>query len=388
MLAANACSGGDNQAAPTRASDDHHATTTTVDVAGTERPAVIEARQAAELAATQAVGPPAADPGLSAIAQTHTGPAAEVIAARAGLYQRNTFVLRHPSDTVQRLDVLSVTFADNDPEGGVAWLETCEVDDADVTVQDDGPNAATMVHDYEPRTMLRIEVMQRDDGTWRLADSIVQDYQDGIAGCATTPDTSRPTNEVDPDQDRRDVIAAREQAEADWLASIIDPALPVPTDTHTGWMLDWYAPDSLDHPPATDTCPITAQRPRIDINPNSTDATGTDDPCVRAWVIGTSATTYQFRTPTYGFAFTPNSTATATVQTVTLEDGETPDLAYLQTCRTHNLHRADGHPYAFGQATIHATEAMRWDNGTWKLSARWGYTIEPAEAGCPEADNS
>ena len=83
-----------------------------------------------------------------------------------------------------------------------------------------------------------------------------------------------------------------------------------------------------------------------------------------------------------GTAF--HRTSQVNVESVTFQEGDAPEVAYLITCRTHQLTRPDrpqGGGILFPNHTIRATDVMRWDNSTWKLASRGNFTIDPP-GGC------
>lgn len=351
-------------------------TSTTTDPRITEEQAVRAARQAAEDARIASGAPPGSNPAHPALAATHMGAALEWVSHVAELDQRNRVVWVYPPSSQRRLDVRSVAFPGDTLN--VAWLDTCVVDDQQ---RADATSGAPRQLGYAgPLTLDFTEVMHRDAGTWKVAERWLHSYTEGIAGCATqTP--PRTERDSDEDRDRRAVIDARQAAERAWLAYLTDPATAAPpTDTHSHYAAQFYENVPLDQPSVSEHCPATATRPRIRVDlSGATESAGLDD-CVRNWFLGHNAGTHVLRSG--GIALT--GTSTVEIHDVAFPAGDgPPDVAYLTTCRTHQLTRTDEQGFIFDTATIHSTDVMRRDAVTWKLATRGDITVAPPDhTGC------
>lgn len=81
---------------------------------------------------------------------------------------------------------------------------------------------------------------------------------------------------------------------------------------------------------------------------------------------------------------TINGTSQVKVESVTFPPGEAPTVAYLVTCRTYHLTRADrtdGTGLLFPNGTVRSTDVMQWADGRWKFAYRGGFSIDPP-GGC------
>lgn len=344
------------------------ATSTTIDPRSTERAAVVDARAAAERAQWESVGKPP-NPDLPALAETMTGVALERARSDATTEKRiGTYYRKGPES---RLAVHSVAFA-----GDVAYIESCEVWEG-YNISSNGG-----VRDLlsGTNTVRLSEEMHKVDGRWRLALTVVSEQAEGVGGCALDERQQEAGPSVADEDELQAVVEARQAAEQDWLAAIIDPATPAPTETYTGKLLEWFTGG-----PEHDVHFVAAGVTRAECVHIWNDQTNRGTPersCVdRVW-NGSTMWTLLLRSD--GVAFAPTSRSTVTVESVTWPDVETPQVAYLRTCRTFDVARADDQPLGTlpPRATVRATETMRLVDGRWKLTARWGYDVDLAARPC------
>ena len=150
-------------------------TSTTTDPNAKERQAVIDAYLAAADAARAASAPPAANPDLPALVETHTGPMLEQRQEVARGLQANGWAIRYPADSRYRVEVESVEFDGDD----VAILKVCAVDDGERVVVDTGEVISSGLATGEITA-----AMQRVDGVWKLAERREDQQWEGEAGCA------------------------------------------------------------------------------------------------------------------------------------------------------------------------------------------------------------
>jgi hypothetical protein len=142
-----------------------------------ERQAVIDAYQAADVAASAALGPSTPDPEHPDLVATHTGPMLEQRQMVAQGLAVNGWAIRLPENSKYRVEVESVEFDPDDPD--VAFLTTCAVDDGERFVVETGEIVADGLSTIE-----FTEAMRRVDGTWRLAERREENRWEGVAGCA------------------------------------------------------------------------------------------------------------------------------------------------------------------------------------------------------------
>jgi hypothetical protein len=375
-MAASACTDpGDTTDPKNSRTDPDATTTTTVDERADDRAAVIAGREAAYAAKWASLAGPTPNEHHPALADTMLNP--RLLEAQQDAKGEARIGSHYRPGPQSKVIVQSVAFAGPD----VAYLETCEVYDAQVIV-----NKTGKVNDFRSgtATIQRSEEMRRDAGRWKLVYSWVNTHNNngGVTGCATeTPPKATPAKVSD--ADRQAVTTAREAAERDWLAALINPAAPPPTGTHTGVMLEWFGTDPEDeHLLGRGGTLLRQECPTIW---KDAENYGSSDPaCVRRVWDGHAGSTYVLHKD--GVAMAPNSTATVATLSVAFPDVETPQVAYLRTCRTYHVTRADGtsynqstHPDAIPNAdtaTVRTTEVMRKDGDAWKLAARWDFNVD------------
>jgi hypothetical protein len=154
------------------------ATTTTVNPEDAAKQAVIEADLAATQARRDSAAPPAPNPDLQSLADTHAGLMFDQWRNTTTVLRANGFAIRYPEDSQARTDVDSVQIEDVD---GVptAYLETCAIDDGERIVVSNGEILQGGV-----RTIQATEAMQKLDGVWKLVERRENNYWEGVAGCA------------------------------------------------------------------------------------------------------------------------------------------------------------------------------------------------------------
>lgn len=340
-----------------------------------EREAVVAAREAAREAMISSLAPPEPDPQDPGLEETHTG--TELVRAISGpeISQENESATRFLPDS--SLDVQSVTF----PEDGVAWLETCVVNDVEAI--------ATRTGNVVPRrsgtsTQQRTEVMRKAGGTWRLAESFVNSSQEGVVGCATEqPDRGRAGGDFVEDA----IVDAREAAEQAWIDAIVDPGGDDPSDTYTGYLLDLFV-DPRGRLFEAVHCPFLPLDkdlwPEGKYKTHNDEGGRPDQNCMRRYRLSYAETTLLLRDQ--GIAFGSGSKSRVVVESIVPQAIDNPVVAYLRTCREHDLKRTDGpgDPSNYvSKATIRSTEAMRFEDDAWKLAARWDFTVkEDVADGC------
>jgi hypothetical protein len=147
-------------------------TTTTADP--TE--ALKEEVEAAYIASSRAFIDAAAipDPNFPALAATHTGPMLEQRREVLLGLQGDGRIIRYAPNSQYRIDVTDVEI-----DGDVARLEVCGVDDGETVVVSSGEVVAGGLGTVQARAAMR-----RIDGTWRLAERVLEAEWEGIAGCA------------------------------------------------------------------------------------------------------------------------------------------------------------------------------------------------------------
>lgn len=179
-LLATACSGGDSEAADDepRAETEDEATTTTLDPEEAARQEVITAREAADEAQIEALGPPTPNPDLPALAETHTGLMLERISETAAGLKRNGYAERSPENSQRSLEVESVRF-DTVDGTEVAFLEVCRVGDSERIVVASGEVLTEGLWTFHTT-----EAMEKVDGVWKLAERRPDSAEEGVTGCA------------------------------------------------------------------------------------------------------------------------------------------------------------------------------------------------------------
>jgi hypothetical protein len=180
-LLVSGCSGGGSEEAddePRADTPEEESTTTTLDPEEAARQEVITAREAADEAQVEALGPPVANPDLPELAETHTGLMLERITETAAGLERNGYVERYPEDSQHSLEVESVRF-DTVDDKEVAFLEVCRVGDSERIVQSTGEVLTSGVWTFHTT-----EAMEKVDGVWKLAERRSDTAEEGVTGCA------------------------------------------------------------------------------------------------------------------------------------------------------------------------------------------------------------
>ena len=179
-LLTSACSGGGSEEADAepRSSTTEDATTTTLDPEEAARQEVIAAREAADEAQIEALGPPQPNPDLPELAETHTGLMLDRMTETANGLRTAGIASRLPEDTQHRIEVESVRFDEVD---GIetAFLDVCIVEDAERI-----DPATGQVLKEGVVTAKSTEAMQRIDGVWKLAERRQDSVEEGVVGCA------------------------------------------------------------------------------------------------------------------------------------------------------------------------------------------------------------
>lgn len=375
-MAAGACTDPGDTSDPKNSRTEPSAatTTTTVDERAEDRAAVIAGREAAYAAKWASLAGPTPNEHHPALADTMLNP--RLLEAQQDAKGEARIGSHYRTGPQSKVIVQSVAFAGPD----VAFLETCEVYDAQVI----SGNGKVNTFRSGTATIQRSEEMRRDAGRWKLVYSWVNTHNDngGVTGCATEdPPNATPAKVTE--ADRQAVTAAREAAERDWLAALINPSASPPSGTHTGVMLEWFGTDPEDeHLLGRGGTLLRQECPSIWKDGENY---GSSDPtCVRRVWDGHAGSTYVLHKD--GVAMAPSSTATVATLGVAFPDVEKPQVAYLHTCRTYNVTRADGtsfnqstHPDAIpaaDKATVRSTEVMRKEGDAWKLAARWGFDVD------------
>ena len=182
-LVVSACGGDDNEAEqqPRTTTTEADPTTTTLNPEEAARNEVIAAREAADEAEIEAWGPPAPNPDLPALKDTHTGLMLDRVVSTARGLTRNGLAIEYPDDSQYRLEVTSISFQTVDGQE-VAFLEVCGVDDGQQVVVATG----TPVSELSGRvtTTEASEAMRKEDGVWKLAERREDSHQEGVVGCA------------------------------------------------------------------------------------------------------------------------------------------------------------------------------------------------------------
>jgi hypothetical protein len=368
--------------------------------------AVLQARDAAWQAWIDSVSPPRADPEHPALRDTHTGTLLLHVIRRAMDIHTSRRTLRHLPGA--RIDVQSVTF----PDDTTAWLETCLVTD----VEDRTERGKVLPGDFfetGTTTTQQTEVMRKEDGAWKLAESIVNSVADDRKDCALG-DAPGAGAELYSEAVITRARKAAEEALVDLVHSQ-ECCARKPKDlesfaqTHTGNLLNPYrfrltSDRHLDQPieeravryfssasdcvfyPGTGLPPKPPDRKYSKKTYALFDAQweqfGDTDPqygssspgCLR--VFNTSIP--------FGRFASGSQSSSVVVQSVTIQASAAPTIAYIGTCRQQRLEPTDGSPgMRVDQAIIRATESMRLEDGTWKLANRWDITVdEYARDGC------
>ena len=271
-----------------------------------------------------------------------------------------------------KLVVQAVAHPDGSPE--VAYLETCQVWDADNVVLRSGAVRELL---SGTQTIQRTEEMRREGGSWKLAQSNINSLHDGVTGCATDDAPAQPASELRSRPDPHDVIEARTAAEHAWLDYLTSPNGTVPATNFTVELLTWFGDaDSVQAASGRllrrDCIPVW--------NAQTKSGTASRECTDRLWAA-TAMGAQLLRSQ--GVIFAPTSKATAAVESVTFPPDKHPTVAYLHTCRTYQLARKDGRPDDLPpDATVRATEAMRFDAGEWKLATSWAYQVDPSADRC------
>jgi hypothetical protein len=171
------CSGGDDAddssaRSTTTSPMDSGQTTTTF---STDDQVVVDAYLAAENAAVAAASPPTPNPDDPQLAATHTGP---MLQQRKDVFsglRDSGLAIRLPENSQTRETVSSIEYQGDD----VAILDVCAVDDGERIVVASGEVVASGL-----ATVEWTAAMQRQDGTWKLAEREEQNRWEGEAGCA------------------------------------------------------------------------------------------------------------------------------------------------------------------------------------------------------------
>lgn len=310
----------------------------------------------------------------------------------------------YPDESQHRFEIESVTFSATDPNR--AWLETCWVDDAEDRYL--GSDQVADVHmsivGIPPiRTVEQTEEMWLEDGRWRVAKQFQNVYADGVQGCALDDDYEHDYREAElSPRLEQDITRRRAEIEQAWLQFLQDGDVAAAARSHAGFQHDLffanpageyehrnpdgvYCPHNISmHYNAEGVAePFYLQDDALnpwktnpyfsDANPHDPTTYSDDVPCYVDYQVGT--------TPVLNFAriegkpFDPSSSSSVVVRSIELQDVESPQVAYLSTCRSYSI----GPPpelswYQFGTAHVTATEALRLVDGAWKLTNRWGFT--------------
>jgi len=179
-LAVSGCSGGDSEDADDepRAETPEESTTTTLDPEEAARQEVIAAREAADEAQMEALGPPRPNPELPELVETHTGLMLERMSETAAGLLRNGYAERSPDDTQRSLEVESVRFDTVDGKE-VAFLEVCRVGDSERIIVASGEVLTSGLWTFHTT-----EAMEKVDGAWKLAERRQDSAEEGVTGCA------------------------------------------------------------------------------------------------------------------------------------------------------------------------------------------------------------
>jgi hypothetical protein len=369
--------------------------------------AVLQARDAAWQAWIDSVSPPRADPEHPALQDTHTGGLLLHVIRRAMDIHDTRRTLRHrPGSSI---DVQSVTFADDT----TAWLETCLV----VDVEDRTERGKVLPGDFfqtGTTTTRQTDVMRKEDGTWKLAESIVHHVADGRKDCAHADTPGAGGDDLYSEATIARARAAADQALVDLVNTKDCCALRARdlapfAETHTGHLLNEYrfrftSDRHLDQPvekravryfssasdcvsyPGTGLPPKPPDRKYSRKTYALFDAhweeLGDTDPQYGSSSAG-CLRIYNTSIPFGRFASGSRSSSVV-VQSVTIQASTTPTVAYIDTCRLQRLEPADGAPgMRLDNAIIRATESLHAQDGTWKLAGRWDIAIdEYARDGC------
>jgi hypothetical protein len=154
------------------------ATTTTLTPEEAKKQEVIAAREAADEAQAEALGPPNPNPDLPALAETHTGLMFDRMKETAAGLKRNGYAQRYPDNTQHTVEVEAVRFEDVDGQE-VAFLEVCTIDDGERFVLASGKVLTSGIW-----TFRSAEAMRKVDGIWKLAERREDSVEEGVTGCA------------------------------------------------------------------------------------------------------------------------------------------------------------------------------------------------------------
>ena len=177
VLAACSDDSGEAKGATTTTSTTVRSSTTSTaeDLEAAEGQVVVDALMAADDAAMAALAPPAPNPDLPALLDTHTGPMLKRRQEVAQGLRAQGRAVRYGPDSKFRVEVESVDFDGDD----VAILSVCAVDDGERFVVETGEVIAGGLW-----TVQSTDAMRRVDGGWKLAERREDNRWKGEAGCA------------------------------------------------------------------------------------------------------------------------------------------------------------------------------------------------------------
>jgi hypothetical protein len=368
--------------------------------------AVLDARDAAWHASVESVAPPEPRPGSRALRRTHTGGLlVHVIRHAMALHQTGGTWRYRPRSG---LDVQSVTF----PDTTTAWLETCVVSDVEILTAR-GKVLPRGLFGSGTTTAQQTEVMKKEGGTWKLAESMVNGVRDGRTDCPGGDASERVGDDIYSDAAITRAREASEEALLDLLTtkqccSLGRKGLSRLSDTHTGSLLNDY------------TFHYTSDRHldyEADERPTRYFSSSTDCPHYPGTSLPPKPPPHKYSKrlyalfdtywkqfgdsdPQYGSASAgclrryntavPHGPVDAdsrvVVDSIVMQADAAPAVAYVRTCRRQKLQSKDGpSDFRLDAAVVRATESMRLEDGTWKLANRWDIAIDDdASAHCDE----
>ena len=371
-----------------------------------DRP-VIDARDAAWRAAVDSVSPPEARPGGRALRRTHAGGLLiHVIRDAMMLHQTGSTWRYQPRSGV---DVQSVTF----PDRRTAWLETCVVSAVEI-LSARGEVLPPGLFGGGTTTLQQTEVMKNEGGTWKLTETIVNSAEDGRGDCAGDGAPEAASGDLASDAAVTRAREASEEALLDLLTNkrccaLGRKALRRLSDTHTGSLLNDYtfhytSDRHLDAEPderpsryfsSSTSCPFypgTSLPPKPPSQKYGKRLYALFDAYWKQF--GDSDPQYGSASPgclrRYNTAVPHGPVAAESevvVDSIVVQAATAPAVAYVRTCRSQTLRSEEGRSdFRADEAVIRATEALRLEDGTWKLAARWDVAIdEDPGARCDEA---
>lgn len=174
------CSGDDTKNADEepRPTTPESTTSTTLTPEEAAKQEVITAREAADEAQIDALGPTTANPDLPALAETHTGLMLDRMTQTANGLRMSGITSRLPQNSQHRVEIESVEFDEVDG-AQVALLDVCIVEDAERVQASTGKVLQTGVVTFKST-----EAMKMVEGKWKLAERRQDSVDEGVAGCA------------------------------------------------------------------------------------------------------------------------------------------------------------------------------------------------------------